>query len=214
MARIGIPDQDAQFRSWADNFAIKAGENESELGLTPEQVDELMDAAAEYYSAYQEAQRLKSAYQGSVAMKREARGRLEALTRSIGKVILVDESISLDLKAELGMHVVKTPIASIEPPTNLAAYPQAEGVNCLKWKRNGNSVHTVFIVEARTEDSNSWTYVGTTTKLKFNHQNQIPGEMITYRVHSQRGDQASGPSNQASVYAPKPPRTISLPKAA
>lgn len=214
MARIGIPFQDAQFRSWADNFAMKAGENESELGLTPEQVADLLDAAADYYTAYQENQRLKSAYQGSTATKREARSRIESLTRSIGKVILVDESISLDLKAELGMHVVKAPVSQVQPPTQLAACPQAEGVNCMKWSRNGNSVHTVFIIEARTGDSSVWSYVGATTKLKFNHLNQIPGQMMSYRVHSQRGDQASPPSNQATVYSPKVVRTISLPKAA
>lgn len=214
MARIGIPDQDAQFRNWADNFALKAGENESEFGLTPEQVADLLDAAAEYYTAYQENQRLKLAYQGSTATKQEARARLEALTRSIGKVILVNESISMELKAELGMHVVKTPVSQVAPPSNLIATPQADGVNCLKWSRNGNSVHTVFIIEARMDESNTWFYVGATTKLKFNHLNQIPGQQVTYRVHSQRGDLASRPSNQATVYSPKVVRTISPPKAA
>ena len=111
------------------------------------------------------------------------------------------------------MHIVKTPITQVLPPTHLAARPQAEGVNQLKKARKGNSVHSVLIVEARTENSSDWNYVGATTKLKSNQKNQIPVKPITYRVHSQRGDQVSGPSNRSTVYSLKPSRTISLPKA-
>lgn len=208
MARIDIPDADRPFQAWANNFALKADLYETELGLTAEEIASITDAAANFHNALLEAERYQNLAESKTALKVDARKQAEAILRSFGKVILADDRISVAIKAELGMKPLATSPAPLVPVTSLVAMADSNGINNLRWDRNGNSVHTQFIVEAKVGAGGEWMYVGSTSKVKFAHKDQIPGQTVLYRVRSQRGDRLSAPSNIAIVYQSPGARTI------
>lgn len=214
MPKINLPLQDSKFRTWSRTFAERAADYQDVLGLTDDQVQALTDVAAQFSSAYGEAEIYRNYARGKVAEKIIAREEAEALMRSIGKVILANDDIPIDVKSELGMKATVTPPSEVMPPSRLSASAIGTTTHLLKWDRNGNSVHTTFLIEMRLEQSAEWRFIGTTTKTKFTHSNQTPGVPVCYRVSSQRADKVSMPSNQASIYDPQSLRTISIAKAA
>lgn len=214
MAKLNIPDQDSKLRQWLSQFSESAALHQAELGLTNDEVEALEEAAAEFSAAYGECEIYRNLARGKTRTKDMARERAEALFRSIGKVILVDSNIGPQVKADLGMNPGDTPASQIAPPTQLAAVGYSNGENRLSWQRNGNSVHTMFLIEALKGTESEWKFIAATTRVRFVDRGQKPGQRVIYRVRSQRGRNLSAPSNTAMIYSNGEERTISLPKAA
>lgn len=90
--------------------------------------------------------------------------------------------------------------SGISVPTALLVNGTSDGINHLRFNRNGNRQGTNFIIEAKIDDSNTWVIIDVITNTKYDHKNQTPGVKIQYRVRAKRGDLESTPSNVAVVY--------------
>ncbi len=86
------------------------------------------------------------------------------------------------------------------PPMDLVVTGTSDGVNHLKWKRNGNPQGTLFFIEAKIGNSDAWTIVDTVTVSKYDHTDQTPGVKVQYRIRAKRGNAESTASNVAVVY--------------
>lgn len=200
MARVQVPFSDSKYVTWLSRFAEVADENAAELNLTPGQTAAITEMANEFELAFRSNLAAKQYAMGQSATKREVRITSEKLVRSTAKLIAINDTISENLKAELGLSVTTRPSVPVEPVACVTAMAYANGTNKIRWNRGGNTQGTNFIVEARFEHAGKWTFVGVTTKCKFEHKDQIPGQRINYRVISQRAGKQSMPSNITSVY--------------
>ena len=88
----------------------------------------------------------------------------------------------------------------VQSPVDLSVKGFSNGINALKFNRNGNKHGTIFLIEAKIGAATDWTIVGTTTKAGYEHKGQKPGVKVLYRIRAQRGEEVSEPSNEAVVY--------------
>lgn len=77
----------------------------------------------------------------------------------------------------------------------------SNGTNELRWKRNGNQQGTTYYVQFTTDLGATWQTAGITTKTKFDHMGQTPGQRIGYRVTALRADRQSLPTATVWVYS-------------
>ena len=84
-------------------------------------------------------------------------------------------------------------------PLALVASADGNGNIELRWKRNGNSAGTTFLIEYRLTATAAWSILGSTTKAKFFHTS-APGSYIEFRVTAQRADNESLPSTSVVLW--------------
>lgn len=214
MTTENIPAKDALYGQWVLNFASVATANATILNLSSGQTSMFNALANAFEDAYEESQAAKVTAKAKVGQKDSIRRSSETVFRNAAKMIGANMDVTAELKGDLGLKTTTTPVAPINPPTDLSATGFANGGNILKWKRNGNSKNSTFLIEARIGSSINWTFVAITTKTTFTHSGQTPGQQITYRVISQRAETQSLPSNLAVVYGPESAEVFSLPQAA
>lgn len=214
MPNLNLPTYDTEFRAWLTNFAATADAHQTELALTSDQVADLMAAAEDYSEKWTECVAAKALAKGRVASKNQSRASAEELVRTIGGFVLKNPDVSITLKIQMGMSMAEAQISPLNPVADLACTPQGNGVNQLRWDRNGNSERTVFIIQMRKPGESEWDFVATTSRVRYSHTGQIPGKQITYRVISQRGEKLSGPSGQAVAYSADSQGTEIMAKAA
>lgn len=214
MSRIDIPKQDSLFGPWASNFASVAAANVTTLQLTTGQATALTTLSNKFETAYTNSQVAKVNAKGKVGAKNIARGDCEEMIRSVAKVINASNTIPETLKADLGITISPSPIGPVTSPSSLVANGFDNGQNKLSWKRNGNAPRTAFLIEVKYGATGPWQFVAITSKTRFVHEGQTPGQMTTYRVFAQRNDFQSGASNLAVIYEDSVTEVITLPQAA
>jgi Domain of unknown function (DUF4365) len=113
-----------------------------------------------------------------------------------------DSVVTNSTVEQLGFSASKTVNTSSTPntPTDLVGKGTSDGINSLKWSRNGNRQGVMFIIEAKIGDSANYVMVDAVTGSRFEHVDQIPGVKIQYRVKAKRSNAESGFSNVAIVY--------------
>ncbi len=214
MPNESIPSRDSEYSSWLANFATVAAAHAGALQLTPAQASDLAQLAADFAQALEEIQAARAAFKGKAANKRNAREASAELFRSIGRQIQANPDIDDALKADLGLQVARKPTSPLAPASHLAATVVSGTQARLVWDRNGNSDRTTFLIEAKIGDSSTWTLLAATTRTRYIHTFQTPGQQIVYRVVSQRGQTQSSPSNSAVVFPAIHPDAPQLPMAA
>lgn len=193
---------DAEFSVWLEHFEAVLAARKDELGVSDDQVAEMAAIKTSTQTALNEKQTAEDVRQAKTADYREKRAAAVKKVAYYSKIFKADEAISDALIEELGLdssvehHYSTTP----QMPLNVVVEGFSNGINSLKWKANGNRPNTVYIIEARKETETNFAYAGTTTKTKFDHKNQKPGDRIFYRVRAMRNDEESPNSNEAVVY--------------
>lgn len=200
MSRVDIPLREEDFKNWITTFASVATVNATLLNLTGGQTTLLNAYATNFSNALQDVVDEKVVYKSKLAAKDSSREAANDLFRSTAKAINANPNVSDSLKANLGFSTSPAPASPVTPPSELTAVGYQNGVNKLKWKRNGNIGGTIFRIEARFGASLDWQFIDLTTETKFNHVGQTPGIQMTYRVSSQRAGLRSASSNFATVY--------------
>jgi hypothetical protein len=76
-----------------------------------------------------------------------------------------------------------------------------DGVNMLKWDRSGNANGTMFLIESSLNGQTGWELVDVTTKVTYDHIDQIPGQRQFYRIKSKRASTTSPACPPEVVYA-------------
>lgn len=196
-----IPAPNADFQVWGTNFSDVCGDNAAALGLTAANVTEITNAASNFATKLSASEAAKAAAHGAVATTKAQRTSSTATFRKFARLFMANPNIDKNLLGQLGLPTTPGTLGPVTNPINLSATGFSNGQNKLKWGRNGNSSNTTFNIEARIGDSNTWTWVGSTTKTKWTHEGQTPGTQVTYRVFAQRAEVRSGYSNEAVVYS-------------
>ncbi len=197
-----FPSNDARYAAWLAIFNSVAGTNATTLGLSPSDLTALNASLTNFNAAVSNATATRNAAKAAMLSKQTNRKNSSALVRGYARRIQANPNVSVAIKQQLGLPIHKTPSGAVVPtvPAALVATPHAAGFNALKWKPNGNTQGTVYVVEVSLSGSTQWTQVGAVTKTRFDHQGVTPGQTLYYRVSAQRGKETSAPSNDAVVY--------------
>lgn len=127
---------------------------------------------------------------------------LNKTAAKIQGLLKLNSNVPSSLIEQAGFNVDEGGRSSTAPnsPLDLVVTGSSDGVNRLKWVRNGNPQGTLFFIEAKIGNSDKWEIVDTVTVAKYEHVNQTPGVKIQYRIRAKRGTVESQPSNTATVY--------------
>ena len=155
---------------------------------------------------------MKSATQN----KNTARKKAIADARALARRVQSNPAVTPALKSNLGLNPKTNKPGAVTPitPVGLMAEGYSNGVNELKWNRNGNHPSTVFLVEALIADAPDFVQIGGVTATKFTHSGVTPGQKITYRVVARRRNVYSDPSDVAVLYPYSKTPALQLLKAA
>lgn len=194
----------SNFGAWMANFNTVCAANAVALGLDIGELAEISGATTQFANAFTAQETARAAAHGATSFCDQEWSEALAVAAKFNAQFQAIPNISPLLLGQLGLTVPSGGGGTIPvfEPTNLSAFGSSNGVNALKWNRNGNADGTTFVIEAAYGDSNTWTIVDTTTVSKYNHANQTPGAFVRYRVIAQRGSTKSAPSGTASVYDP------------
>lgn len=189
------------FYSFLDRIFAKGSGNEADFGLTPEIINQIKAIRDGLLVGMNDQAAKKAEAKASTSALNQKRKNGDNLVADI-KLAMRAAKVPEDKFIEMGFDADDaTPTPSLLlMPSDLSVKGFSNGVNALKYNRNGNKHGTIFIIEARTGDATEYSIVGTTTKTTFEHKNQKPGVKVVYRVRAQRGDEISDPSNEAVVY--------------
>lgn len=214
MGPVSIPNQDAMYLQWIENFAVKAAANAAELGFSDEEIEAMSELAEQYAEAYEASHKARVAALSASGTKREARERSEEVFRAMARRANANETIPAGLKGQLGMGIQKAPPSPVSTPDNLVVSGDEIGVNRLSWSPNGNSRSVSYIIEYRPHGQSDWQILTATSTLKYQHTGQIPGQRVSYRVSAKRSNTQSSPCASVSVYDGIRGSSIPLPVAA
>jgi hypothetical protein len=204
-----LPAGEAQFKLWYDNFLAKCEEYGVDLGLTNAEITAIANLNTIYGTKITQLVSIKEVYEGAVAGKNLARKNSTANIRAFAKQFKAIQGISPEILKELGI-VGSSSAGPVRTVTSLDVVGCDDGINKLKWDRNGNAQGTNFVIEYRIGNTGAWLLAGTTTKVTFNHIDQIPGQLVWYRVTASRAGTSSVPSPADAAYGPQGDTELSI----
>lgn len=194
----------SQFGAWITNFQTVAAANATALGLDPAELTSISDATTEFNNSFAAQETARAAAIGATALADQGWRQALDLVASFNAQFQAIPGISPELLAELGLSVPGGGGGTVPvyAPSDLSALGCSDGINTLKWNRNGNESGTVYVIEAAYDGTSDWQIVDNSTRIRYSHSGQEPGRFVRYRVIAQRGATKSGPSNTAAVYDP------------
>lgn len=175
--------------------------NSAALGLTAPQVEQIADACDAVATALSSYTAAQAAANAARINKDEVFADSKALIDSFAKTFRADNTIDDSVLAEILVAPHRTPGTRTAPttPTNFTGTANASGEITLKWKRNGNTSATQFIVESRFSDTGSWTTAGVTNSTKFVTE-ATPGTFVSYRVRAKKQNVTTSPTSAVSFW--------------
>lgn len=182
-------------------FKKNTGLNSTALGLSSLQVEQIGDACDAVATALNNWTDAQAAANAARIAKNEAFADTKALVDNFAKIFRADNTIDDSLLAEILVAPHRTPATQSAPvtPTNFTGTANASGEVTLKWKRNGNTSATQFIVESRGSDTGAWTTAGVTNTTKFVVQ-ATPGAYVSYRVRAKKKNVTTSPTSAVSFW--------------
>lgn len=192
---------DAELLVWLSNFIAIGTANQTTLKFTPAEIAEL---TALYNDLGVKVNAKLAAVEASRAATETAKtvrdNNLDKISY-YNKTFKLDKDVTKALIEQLGL---KPDAARTSPPPTepleLNAAGFDNGINRLKWKRNGNKPNTQFVIEAMIGNATEFSQIGVTTKTEFEHLNQKPGVQVIYRVKAVRTGRESIYSNEFVLY--------------
>jgi hypothetical protein len=191
-----------EFTIFVENMVNQAEANKTTLEFDAAKITELNDnnilLKAKLLSIQNLQDTLDSEIQSIKMLRISMNGAVEKLEIDAGN----NDKVSGSLIELLGFSVKNSNNGSsgVAVPMDLLVNGTSDGINHLKWSRNGNRQGTTFIIEAKIGDSNNWIIIDAVTNTKYDHKNQTPGVKVQYRIRAKRGDFETTASNMAVVY--------------
>jgi hypothetical protein len=194
-----VPTEEGKLVAWLESYYEQCVANQEELGLSEKSLLDLLAEIEEFKSGYGAIEIIKAQLRAAVTGKNNAKIAVVDRVRALTRGFKADENVTPATLSGLGVLKESTGSA-LRPIKNLTVQGKDDGVNILKWNRNGNAPGTIFLIEFRASASEPWQYAEPTTKTKFSHQKQIPGRKLFYRVSAFRGGVTSNTSAPVVVY--------------
>jgi len=204
-----LPKEDAQLRSWLENFYTQCEKYETELNLNTTILTNLASQTQGFTTNLSGVTTAKADLKSIVSEKNTSKATIVANVRGLVKDFKADPSIPASIlnALEVIAQPDSGPVVSVNDVTVLGC---DDGVNKLKWNRNGNTGSTLFLIESKLPSQSAWILVGAVTKTSFNHENQVPGQTRLYRIISSRAGITSAPTAPVIVYGEMGDTTLSI----
>lgn len=191
-----------ELRVMFNTLSTVAAANTGALGLSPAQLTEIQNQNTLFATSVTDQQNAQAAARGAVADCTTERADSIELIGRYAAMWKANPAVSDELIAQLGLpprnqggdHL------PVFAPADLAALGCSNGVNSLKWNRNGNFSGVSYVIEAAYDGTTDWEIVDVSSLTKFDHADQVPGREVAYRVYARRRNIESAPSNTAIVY--------------
>ena len=191
-----------EFTIFVESFLGQAEANKAVLQFSEAKLDELSGNNTELKAKLLSRQNLQDSLDATDERIKFLRENMNKAVARFENDADNNEEVSNSVKELLGFDTNSQSAASlgITVPQDLLVNGTSDGINHLKWNRNGNRYGTAFIIEAKIGDSSAWNIIDVVTVSKYDHKNQTPGVKVQYRVRAKRGEQESTASNTATVY--------------
>lgn len=202
MASNYYPAGNAEFLVWLENFINAADVSKLLLNLTAAEITELQTLRADLLEKVNEKTTKQEAAKAAVTAMKQSRRAVNEKIGVLNKILKADKTLDAAVLESLGLSVNGsngTPVVPVAP-TDLFVEGRSNGINYLRFKRNGNKSGVNFIIEAKIGAAAQFGFVTVTKKTRFEHKNQAPGVRAVYRVKAVHGDLQSTFSNDAIVY--------------
>ena len=195
-----IPSNDLIYKQWLANFAAKCEVYEAATGLTEPQILAMQSQSAIFSATMTDLEAAKLALKSATQAKDTDRKTSSAMARTLAKQIKGAPGMTDAILADLGILASATagPVVTV---TGLDVTGCDDGVNKLKWDRTGNAPGTMFLIETSFDGLTGWELVDVTTKVTYDHVDQIPGQRQFYRIKSKRASTTSPACPPEVVYA-------------
>jgi hypothetical protein len=192
---------DAEFLAWMTNFTNVTGANTGALGLSPSQQTALVNAKNAYSNGLIGRQNAADAAKAATLTKDAAKDAALELVRTWANQWQNNPAIPKTLIQQLGLPVRDTTPSPrpIFTPSQLSATGFSNGVNKIRWNRNGNQSGCTFVVEYSRNNGTTWAIAGVTNKARFDHTGQPPKATL-YRVRAERRGQQSPPTDPVALF--------------
>jgi len=202
MAQSFYPDNAGEFIAWLENFIQVAQANMAELGLVADDITELENLRSDLTEKLNAKVAKREA---SVAATTDFNLTHKSAKEKVGgfnQFFKSKKNVTSVLLEALGLNANDANLTPIVPvaPSDLVVEGRSNGINYLKFNRNGNKSTVNFVIESKTGDETAYKFVTVTKKTRFQHKNQTPGVRVFYRVKAVNGDFETEFSNEAVVY--------------
>ncbi|MCC6402683.1 MAG: hypothetical protein IT207_01600 [Fimbriimonadaceae bacterium] len=195
---FSLPDD--QLAAWLTNFNTVAAANATPLGLDPAELTQISNAKTNFQNALNAKVAASATALAATSTKNQNRVTSLATIRVFVNGWYAAGNVSDNLLLQLGLvpHDQGGSSVPVFVPANLVCNP-CNVTNKLQWGRAGNAEGTNFVIEQMLPGG-QWTYLDSTTKTRYSVQDAVPGQQVSYRVYSQRGNDRSGYSNVVTAY--------------
>lgn len=192
----------AEFTIFCTNLLNEIENNKAALGFAPEKVAELKNGNDSHKTDLVTRTNLQDSVK---AVNVGIKARRKDLNKIVGKLETTaknNDDISDSLLEKLGFDAreINKVASPVTAPKELSVSGSSDGINRLKFNRNGNRQGTLFYIYAKTGDSGEPVLVDVITNTNYDHKNQKPGVKMQYYIKAKRGEEESAASNTAVVY--------------
>ncbi len=192
----------AEFTIYTENLINQSNSNKAVLKFDQTKVDELKADNDAHKADLLTRENLQDTLKAVNASVKTRRKKMNKTVSKLHNDAENNDNVSDSLLESCGFDARNgnSTSSGVTAPAELSVTGTSDGVNHLKFKRNGNKQGTLFYIDAKIGDSTGWVLVDAVTGTKFDHKNQTPGVKVQYRARAKRGDAESAPSNTAIVY--------------
>lgn len=192
----------AEFTIFLTNLLNEIEINKATLGFPPDKVTQLDNGNDSHKTDLVTRTNLEDS---AKAMSVGIKTRRKDLNKLVGKLeadAKNNDNVSDSLLEKLGFDARESNSSAtpVTAPKELSVSGSSDGINRLKFNRNGNKQGTLFYIHAKIGDSSQWILVDVITNTAYEHKNQTPGVKVQYKVTAKRGETESAASNTAIVY--------------
>jgi hypothetical protein len=192
----------AEFTIFTTNLLIEINKNKAVLGYKQADVDGLEGDNTEQKTELLERQSIQDSLNAKNVSVKARRTKMNKMVAKMQTDAENNDDVSDSLLETLGFDAREGNAAAqpLNPPKELSVSGSSDGVNRLKFNRNGNKQGTLFYIYAKTGDAGEAVLIEVITGTKYDHKNQTPGIKVQYFVKAKRGEEESAASNTAIVY--------------
>ena len=202
MARKYYQMSNAEFTIFVNNLTVESDNNRTVLEFKQSDVETLQADNTAHNAELLERQSIQDSLNSRNASIKTRRKKMNKLVAKLQTDAENNENVSDALLERLGFDSRNGSVSSpaVFPVTDLVATGTSDGVNNLKFNRNGNKQGTLFYIYAKIGNATEPVLIDVIKATKYAHRDQTPGVKIQYCVKAKRGDAEAPASNSAVVY--------------
>lgn len=192
-----------QFLGMVDNILAVGNANPTDYGWTAADLAALAEVKTDLQTKVDARITAAKTAKATTTAARGSRSVSDETLRVLYRKAMGQPTLTPAQATEIGLKIRDANPSPVTPntPTRLVVNGQDNGINLLKWDRNGNTNPTQYIIEARIAPAATFSMIDSVTRTVYEHEGVTPGVKAEYRVRARRATRMTGYSNVAIVYA-------------